>query len=121
MGKRRQHNLYSNISSVNLCSTVIKSPFLEQINDRGGISLHGENVSVTLSYVEDYSSHEYVISAMQFLLSGGGGLLQPADFFLAPYSRSTHRCNMCNDVFCTQYTCSFSTNLCLMINVHVAL
>jgi hypothetical protein len=56
-----------------------------QVNNRGGISLLGQNSSITLSYVEDYSSAEYVVSAAQFLLSEEEG--QPADFFLAPYSR----------------------------------
>lgn len=52
------------------------------------MSLLGENVSISLSYIEDYSSRDYVVSGVQYLLTGGAGSQQPVDLFLAPYSRS---------------------------------
>ena len=60
--------------------------YVEWVNNRGGLSLQGENVSITLSYVEDYSTAEYVISAVQYLMNPQEGN-QAVDLFLAPYSR----------------------------------
>lgn len=57
--------------------------FTEWVNNRGGIKLHGENVSITLVCVEDYSNVTYVEDAVEYLLTFDS----PIDFFLAPYSR----------------------------------
>ena len=61
--------------------------YVEWVNKRGGVSLKGQNVSLTLSYVEDFSTAEFVISAVDYLLFPESGARQAADFFLAPYSR----------------------------------
>lgn len=71
--------------------------FTEWVNDRGGILFNGENVSITLICIEDYSDPEYVQLAVDSLLYSD----RRADIFLAPYSRS--RLSICPYI----YTCIF--------------
>jgi hypothetical protein len=61
--------------------------FTEWVNNKGGIKLHGENVSITLVCIEDYSDPHYIEEAIHFLQTASD---HPADFFLAPYSRQVY-------------------------------
>lgn len=57
--------------------------FTEWVNNHGGINFHGENVSITLVCVEDYSDSDYVEEGVNILLNS----TPPTDLFLAPYTR----------------------------------
>lgn len=57
--------------------------FTEWVNNHGGINFHGENVSITLVCIEDYSDSLYVEEGVNILLNS----TPPADLFLAPYTR----------------------------------
>lgn len=57
--------------------------FVEWVNNEGGIFFQGENVSITLVCIEDFSEPEYVEESLHYLLDMSPSI----DVFLAPYSR----------------------------------
>ena len=58
--------------------------YAEWVNNNGGVFFQGEQVSLSLICVEDYSDPEFVLTTTEYLLRTVDPLV---DMFLAPYSR----------------------------------
>ena len=66
--------------------------FVEWVNEeRGGVTINGTKYSISLSFMDDFSSRDYVATGFNHLLNENNSLLEGLDFMLAPYSSSLTR------------------------------